>query len=282
MANGKPIEAKAAPPPVDDMPGESIDITDTPEFQMAMAKATTEIHNRLVAEMKEILASERSAKPVSDQSDIERLARAIAMNTAELADQGTNRKRVAPEVLEARAQSTKRMHALLEEAQKLTGADRPKYRVRAKCYLGDRLIEPWQRRARGEVIPTHIYFMSTPNLAMEPINDVAKAIYAAYRGTMAGPETINGTRPDPDALGAKPVWVTNNGAIIASPTVTAREHDMVIEPDPRDTAPDTALGPNVGGQVELISVDDPRATKIPVLGTIAAPAVRGSSSPRLA
>ena len=134
-----------------------------------------------------------------------------------------------------------------------------------------------ERGYRGEVTPTYIYFMGQPSLGMEPDNDVAKEIYAAFQGTMAGAEaTING-KPTPDALAARPLWMTRNGAVIATPTVTAREHGMVIEPIDA-----TSLGPGVGQQVEIIDPHDPRATKIPVLGTLAAPAVRGTSSPRLA
>jgi len=212
---------------------------------------------------------------------MERFARMIAASTAEMADQGTYRKRLAPEVLEARAQATKRLYELLDKAQALTGKNRPLYRVRSKCYLGDRLIEPFQRGFKGEITPTHIYFMSQPSLGMEPVNDVAKEIYAAFQGTMLGGESMINGKPTPDALAARPLWMTKNGAVLATPTATAREHGMVIEPDPLDI-PSTGLGPNVGQQVEIVSVDDPRATKIPVLGTIAAPAVRGTSSPRLA
>src|SRR5260221_9010201 len=161
--NGRPA-GTPAPKRVDPAPvAPPADISDTPEFQMALAKATSEMHDRIVGEVRSILAAERAAgvaKPISDQGELERFARAIAASTAEMADQGTNRKRVAPEILEARAQSHKRMHELLESAQKLKGTARPLYRVRAKCYLGDRLIEPFQRLGRGEVVPTNICFMS--------------------------------------------------------------------------------------------------------------------------
>jgi hypothetical protein len=274
--NGRPASPPAAGEP-------ESDITATPEFQMAIAKAVTEIHDRLTDEMRLVIAEKMDGLPREQlaESEVERFARAIAASTAEMADQGTNRKRVAPEILEARAKAQTRMSDLLDKAQDLKGAERPLYRVRSKCYLGDRLIEPYQRGHRGEVTPTHIYFMSSPSLGMEPVNDVAKEIYAAFMGTISGGQSMINGRPIPDALAAKPLWMTRNGAVIAASTVTAREHGMVIEPDPLDI-PSTALGPGVGQQVEIVSVDDPRATKIPVLGTIAAPAVRGTTSPRLA
>jgi hypothetical protein len=278
MANQNGRPAGAARVPED----EPVDISETPEFQMALAAATSQIHDRIMSEVRSMVAKEREPTPFDKQTELERFARAIAASTAEMADQGTSRKRVAPEILEARAQSRARMETLLEAAQKLKGTERPFYRVRAKCYLGDRLIEPFQRMGRGEVMPTHIYFMSSPNLGMEPLNDAAREIYAAFRGSIAGGDQMLNGKPTPDALGAKPLWVTNNGAIISTPTTTAREHGMVIEPETLSDTPDTGLGPRVGQQVEIVSVDDPRATKIPVLGTIAAPATRGTTSPRLA
>ena len=263
---------------------EDTDITQTPEFEMALAQATAEIHDTIMAEVKAMMAGKEVK---SDEGEIQKLARAIALSNAELADQGTRRKRVSPEIMEARSQSLKRMNVLLEAAQSLPKSDRPLYRLRAKGYFGDRLIEPFQRIAGGKVIPTHVTFMSSPNLALEPLNEAAIAIFAAFIGSISGgDQTING-RSVPDPSGAKPFWMTNNGAVISAPTATAREHGMIMEPEPislddmRRPIPDVGDGSKLGGAVEIISVDDPRATKIPVLGTIAPPATRGSISSRV-
>jgi len=270
-----------------DEAGEADDITQMPEFQMELAKATAEIHDRIMAEVSALL-SKKESRPDSDDSEIHKLARAIAASNAEMADQGTSRKRVAPEILEARMQSDRLMHKLLEAAQTLPKGERPLYRVRSKGYFGDRLIEPYQRLGGGKVVPTQVTFMSSPNLALEPLNKAAVAIYAAFIGTISGgDQTINGYGSVPDPLGAKPFWMTNNGAVISAPTATAREHGMIMEPEPislddmRRETPDVGDGRRLGGAVEIISVDDPRATKIPVLGTIAPPAVRGSISSRV-
>jgi hypothetical protein len=265
---------------------EDNDVTQTPEFEMALAEATAEIHDKIMAEVQAMLSA-KDPRPASEDGEIQKLARAIAMSNAEIADQGTRRKRVSPEVMEARSQSLKRMNVLLEAAQSLPKSDRPLYRLRAKGYFGDRLIEPFQRIAGGKVIPTHVTFMSAPNLALEPLNKAAQEIYATFIGSISGgDQTING-RSVPDPSGAKPFWMTNNGAVISAPTATAREHGMIMEPEPislddmHRPIPDVGDGARLGGAVEIISVDDPRATKIPVLGTIAAPAVRGSISSRV-
>ena len=266
---------------------EVADITETPAFQMAIAKATAEIQERILEEVRSLKAGKPAAED-NDDDEIKKLARAIALSNAEIADQGTRRKRVSPAVMEARAQSLKKMHELLEAAQKLPKKEKPLYRVRTKGYFGDRLIEPFQRLPGGRVVPTMVTFMSAPNLALQPANEAAEAIYEAFIGTISGgDQTING-RPVPDPSGAKPFWMTNNGAVISTPTATAREHGMVMEAEPitldnplRANTPDTGEGTNMGGAIEVLGPDDPRATKINVLGTIAPPATRGSIDPRV-
>jgi len=266
---------------------EVADITETPAFQMAIAKATAEIQERILEEVRSIKAGKPAIED-NDDDEIKKLARAIALSNAEIADQGTRRKRVSPAVMEARAQSLKRMHSLLEAAQTLPKREKPLYRVRSKGYFGDRLIEPFQRLPGGRVVPTMVTFMSAPNLALQPANEAAEAIYEAFIGTISGgDQTING-RSVPDPSGSKPFWMTNNGAIISTPTATAREHGMVMEAEPitldnplRGSTPDTGEGNNMGGAIEVLGPDDPRATKINVLGTIAPPATRGSIDSRV-
>ena len=276
MAETKNGTAKAGDAP-------AFDVRETPEFRAAMA----DVQAKAAEDARRLFESERenlnSGTPT--MALLEAFSRMIAMSNAEIADQGTMRKRVSPAVLEAQRKSRELLLELVEMAQGLTGKDRPLYRLRAKAYLGDRLIEPFQRGHRGEVTPTHIYFTSIPNLAMEPLNDVAKEIYAAFAGTMAGVDNMLGGKPVPDALGNKPLWMSKNGAVLAVPTATAREHGMVMDAEPVDVnllrTPDTT-DPLKPGMVEITSVDDPRATRIPVLGTIHPPAVRGTTSPRLA
>ncbi len=268
--------------PADETP--AVDISETPEFQMALAKATAEIHDAILADVRALMAESGAKAIPAEQSEIERLARAIASSNAEMADQGTNRKRVAPEILEARRKSEKKMHALLDKVHELPKSERPVYRVRSKVYLGDKLIEPYQRGQGGTVTPTHIVFLSAPNLGLEPVNAKAQEIYAAFMGSIGGGDNLVNGQIAPDALGAKPFWMTNNGAVITAATVTARSHGMVMEADPimanGEAIADVGNGRSRLVAEEITSVDDPRATKIPVLGTIHPPAVRGSSSPR--
>lgn len=245
-------------------------MSETPEFQMELAKATTEIHDKVMAEVKAMMAGVAS---VGQGSDIKELARAIALSNAEIADQGTNRKRVAPEILESQHQSFLKMHALLEKAQSLPASKQPRYAVAAKVYVGDRLIEPYQRLSGGRVEQTRILFLSAPNLGLKPINEAAKEIYDAFVGSLSARETSitgwGGSKfSTPNEVNAPPVWMTKNGAVISSPTATALEHDQVMTPEIGD-------GDNGPQAEEQMAMDDPRRRTINVLGNIAPPAQRG-------
>lgn len=279
------METEAAPAAISDP------ISETPEFQMELAKAKVELHDSLLDELTKRFAANAPA-PVTGQSGginddtIVKLARAIALSNAEIADQGMNRKRVAPEILEHRRESGVLMHELLAKAQPLKGAERPRYRVKSKIYVGDRLVDPFQRLEGGKIRPVEVYFMSMPNLGMEPINETAKEIYRAFVGTISGGDSLwEKVAMPPDPLNAKPLYMTNNGAVVAKdfPSLNTRAHNYMEEPEAvdLDEVPFVGNGQNAGGAVEIMQMDDPRRTSISVLGTIAPPATRGSIDPRV-
>lgn len=274
--------ADTAPPEAES----GFDVTQTPDFQMALAAMTVDIHDKVMADVKAMLASPAAvaATPAgSADSDIQRLARAIAMSNAELADQGTGRKRVSPEIVEGRRQSRDKMEKLLSDVDKLPTNERPRYKLRAKGYFGDQLVEPFQRLPGGRIVPTEVIFLSVPNLALVPLNASAKAIYDAYIGSISGGEnSINGI-PVPDPGAVKPAWMTKNGVVIAGvPSASSQKYGMAPEVEPlevdlmRRPVPQVGDGASVVSVTEVYDNDDPRRDKINVLGTLAAPAVRGS------
>lgn len=282
-------DTPATSPPEDldlEQPVEALDITQSPAFQMALAEATARISAQLVAEVKEIVASAKGndAEPaMRDNSEAQSLARMIAASIAEMADQGTDRKRVAPEILEARAQAQKKMERLLLEVRELPKDKRPKYRLIAKFYAKDRVIDPFMRDPRSkQIIPTDIYFLGIPNQGMTPLNAAAKAVFSAYQGSIS-----NGESEVP--LGTKPIWVTDNGVIIAGTAPrTIAAHGRAI--DPLDLDEEMRLTPPAVGagdgepddELGFANQDDPRAAQIHVLGTIAAPAQRLAAHQKLA
>ena len=114
---------------------------------------------------------------------------------------------------------------------------------------------------------------------MKPLNRSAKAIYAAYL------RSISNNADSEVPLETKPVWVTDNGVVIAGGgTVTAKTRGRVIDPLEDDFHPDA---PEVGTPQDdedfgIINQTDPRAKEIRVLGTIAEPAKRTSVVDRAA
>lgn len=253
-----------------------VPITDTPEFQMALAKSTAEIHDKLMAEVRDIMAK---TGPHAENGDALSMARMIASSIAEMADQGTNRKTVAPEILEARRAAQKNMERLLMAARELPTKDRPKYRLITKGYFKDRLVDPYHRDKRTkQIVPTDVYFMGSPSMGMRPLNKTAKAIYKAFLGSIS-----NGESEVP--FDVKPIWVTDSGVIIAgTPPQSAGVHGNVMDEvmsldDLIDDVP-APVGDGSGEDDDLTFAtpdqNDPRMAEIAVLGTIAPRAKRAS------
>lgn len=261
------------------------DITLTPEFEMALEMRIAAERDKMYREVMEDVRR-TAVQPTAPSSagmtedTILSFARAIAMSNAELADQGTNRKRLSPETLEVRAKAETELLGLLETCARMSDddPDLPVYRVISRTYIGDRVIDPYTAdpTRKGVLVPQQVIFCSKPNMALEPVNDTAKAIFSAYERTMAGGSSVQPGISTPDPLNDKPLWMTDKGRLLSTPTATAMEHGMVSEPV-RVTADMVRARP----VQEIISPHDPRASKIPVTGTIAPPAVRGSIDARV-
>lgn len=103
---------------------------------------------------------------------------ALAMAIATLTDQGTGRKRIAPEEMTKRDKARERMTDLIEKANR--DQSEPAYKLRHIVYLGERRVNPAWIDERHRQQATEIGWYGVPNEAMEPMNDVAKAIYAAF------------------------------------------------------------------------------------------------------
>ncbi len=251
--------------------------TQNTEFEKAV---DAKVNERFAAFKAELLGEMRGAAARSDGVDISSVLDILAMKIGEVSDQGTNRKRVAPEELAERARAYERMGALLLEAQKLPVKQKPLYRVISKFYVDNRVVEPFQRLPDKSIIETRIYFDGEPSEAIRPVSANATAIWKEYVRYLGGEEAAKGLPK------AAPAWVTNRGVVIAgNPTATARERGLLqeaAEPIYVEKTPELGEGGlDQHSAVEIVSPTDPRATKIPVLGTIAAPATVGQSSSRV-
>ena len=155
--------------------------TDTPQFKEAVAEAAA----KAAAEAIAALSKAGSLGAAGLNEDATRLFSQMALAIAEISDQGSNRKRVAPAILAEREASYRRCVALVTEAQHKVKQARekgdkaaetkwlPEYRLIAKVALNERLIEPFRRMPDKTVAANEIVWTGIPNEAMRPINATA-------------------------------------------------------------------------------------------------------------
>lgn len=218
-----------------------------PEVQKAIREAASEAARLAVAEM---------TKAQSPDGALLAFAQTMAAQIGEVADQGTNRKRVAPEILAQRARAAERCEALLQEAREQ--GLKPEYRVIATVYFVDRIIQPWRRLADKTVVPQEIVWTGPPNEALRPTNAVAEKIFEAYRESIGSTEKIKAIRHANGGIVApdnRPHWITPGGLVVKG---DGPAH-FAVEPRP---------------ELGFRDNNDPNAPEIHVLGTIAAPAKR--------
>lgn len=220
------------------------------ELNRMMAEAAKSAASEVATELLAKAAKDDGGgKAAPDMATFASMFDRMAMAIAEISDQGTARKRVAPEVLAARARAHERMIKLLNAARE--DGDEPEYRLVAKTYLSERFIEPFMPGPDKRPIPTEIIWKGAPNQAMRPLNKVAKAIYAAFQESVGTQEKLNGVDNRPFAM-------TPGGVVVKGLPAAARR-DI-----PQDLLADDLIMP--GGNI------DPTASHVRVLGTVAAPA----------
>lgn len=201
----------------------------------------------------------KSDNPAGGQ--MKELAESLALAIAEVSDQGTNRKRVAPEILASRAKAHEKLVALLTEARDKgnaaldandsieAGRWLPEYRVVAKTYLTDRVVEPWRRGANNDMQPTEIIWRGYPNNSLRPLNAIAAKLFSVYQAWI-GTEGL---------LRADASFMTPGGVVIKGEAPAGSRLNIA----------DELLTPDL----EVLSnPTDPTATHIRVLGTLAEPA----------
>jgi hypothetical protein len=222
----------------------------TPDFEAAVSAA---VEAKFAEMMKSLAPEQRPSLPAGD-GDTQTLFRQMALAIAEISDQGTNRKRVAPDVLAARAAAHERMVAAILEAKRAHeehGEERPKYSLTGKTYLNERFLEPWVLDpATKKSRQREIRWSGVPNEAMRPLNAAAREIYTHFLasiGSVAKEEAV------------KPVWMTAGGLVIEGEGPQRRQ----------------VSAPGLGGfseDLDDLNASDPTKPFINVLGTVAAPA----------
>lgn len=258
------------------------DFTKTPEFAAAVAKAVASVVPGAVAEAIKGAALSRDSE--LDDQGATRFMRELAMTIAEISDQGTGRKRVAPEILARRAQAHDAMQKLRRETidayrdrSAQVGKQRaasegylPRYRIIATCALNEQIVQPFRRGdGKGEPAPNYIFWGGIPNLAMRPANEAAEKIFALFR------ESLGSSPKDAKvAQGGERVedfWVTTGGNVIRGPKPQAQYAAAEIHADEVQLArieEDAFFADDLG----IPQGNDPFAESINVLGTLAEPA----------
>lgn len=252
----------AAAPKIQPDPANAPDFLTNPDFQMAVNAGIERGLEKIMARMAQNSAKVPSAAEGDPTEDAGlRFARTLALTMAEIADQGTNRKRVAPEILSARAEARVRMTDLLRQA--IETKQTPHYRLIAKCALNEQLIEPFRTDPNTkQIAPTEIFWTGVPNEAMRPLNDVARGIFGAFMGSIGGI-----TKENADA--ASNLNVTPGGLVIKGQLNNRRQVSGLPDSNGGTGAFPDGLG--------IIGANDPRATDVHVLGTIAPPAKQNFS-----
>lgn len=159
----------------------------SPEVQAMIADAVTKATEDLVAK----LAAKRAEQGTEDGGGDRTLARQIALAIGEVADQGTNRKRVPPQVLEARRQAREKMTGIIldYQAQDIM----PEYELTRAVYLAEELVEPTYTDRDHVMRRTKIEWAGVPNEGMTPANEAARVIFGAFMESIGG-ATPNVTR----------------------------------------------------------------------------------------
>ena len=240
--------------------------TSSPEFQTAVAFASQAAVDKAMGPVNEMLARIAAAQPSATtgaEYDAQKLFSQMALAIAEISDQGTNRKRVAPEILAQRTRSHALMIEAIIEAKRAhdeRGEERPKYRAIGKMYLNERFIEPFtQDPATKKPVPVELYWSGVPNEVMRPMNAVADGIFKHFRDSIG---SVDKTQ-EQTAL-----WISAGGLVIVGEGPARRavgEMDESGRPAPSLPAFDDDL--SIPGQT------DPTKPFVQVLGSVA-PAAR--------
>lgn len=232
-------------------------VIETEEFAEAVTAKATEIAEKLIAERLQGLVTAAAvpggavAAPATGGNAADALGHILStlgMNMAAIANQGQRQRPLAPEEVHRREAAEKRMWGLIVDAQKANDPDRkPSYKLTSKIYFNERFIEPF-KVVDKKAVHNEITWTGVPNDAMQPMNDVANEIFAAWRESTGGPVQLIPTADN------RPLFVTAAG--------------LTVRGDPPKRQQAVAAEHRFEADLGF-SNNDPNAPEVAVLGTVA-------------
>lgn len=161
---------------------QSADVTQTPEFQALVDRAVTAAVDAAVA--RALAANPAPAAPAAS-IELSAILSNLAMQISDLTNQGTGVKPVDPALIRAREEAHSEMWRLIHKAR--DEGKTASYRLKGKVFIGEEVTEPtFVRHSDRTHQPTEVDWDLVPNTSMEPINDTAREIYAAFERSIAG------------------------------------------------------------------------------------------------
>jgi len=149
-----------------------------------------ELVEQRLAGLKDVVAK---ASPGAEGQDLAAIIQSMAMAIANVSDQGTGRKRVAPEEIVRREEARVVMFRLIDEANETGTA--PEYQLRHLVYLKEQKVNPVWVDSSHRQQPTHIHWFGVPNQAMVPVNDMANRIHRAFLDSIGEKEVAQDLGP---------------------------------------------------------------------------------------
>ena len=204
-----------------------IDFTQTPEFQLAVSQA---VQRAVGPAVQAALAAVAPAANAALTPDMTALFEGFALAVSKLTDQGAGvQKPVPPELLRHREEGHNRCVELIEAARR--DGRVASWRLISKVFLADQVIEPsWVNQRTHMYEPTDIDWDGWPSEAMEPLNETAKEIFAAYKQSIAGSKAAPVKRDEGFNIAGKLVIKGDpnrvvNGQLSPEQAKEAAEHD---------------------------------------------------------
>jgi hypothetical protein len=241
----------------------------TTEFKAAVAieaqKAVAGLREQLLADLKASMPVPAAIDPMNGAMA---MMQSLAMEISQLTDQGSGRRRVAPEIMRQRTQARERMFELIAQAREnraeaqLRGDMQqaaiwlPMYRLRGKVQFDEQMIDPAWIDRNHVAQATEIGWPDVPNDALVPLNGVAKDIHTAFLDSIGSVELR-------DIVPQQPLKVTKGGLVVKGQPSRAQ----------RETTLEQVEGHIAAASVVVAHKAEPgRLKDVHVLGTIAKPA----------